>query len=485
MKRKIALGSIIIVIIILDIISINRIINVNGIIESYGANMLLQPTKPIVNCTIFTTFFVIFAISYITIIEEKCEKIKLKYIVISISIITVLAGIALPNNSSDIYYYMAVGRLDSHYNSNSFEQIFETEQNKHLDDQIVAASPKLKVKFTYGALWEFICRSLSSIPINSTLCMLMLYKFVNIVVHTINCVLIYKISKKENKKRNVLIYGLNPLIIFEGIINCHNDMFVILFILLALYFKNKEKIVLAVGSIALGTLIKYVPILLLPYILKDQKIKKILLYIIEFTLIFVIISYVIIGKFSGMLVFLRQTGEYANSLYLTIYIILRENMQILKILNIIGKIIFVLVYLFWMYQIFLSDRIKKKENKIKNKDILKRKDAINKIKSNSEDLYENLILLFLLLVVTNFRTWYMIWLFGMLPIISEKMQKRIVALSIIGEAANCIIYFMGEAYTYGAYYFYAVVLGYMLYTEIQKTKEENNKENIYKRQELK
>lgn len=72
-----------------------------------------------------------------------------------------------------------------------------------------------------------------------------------------------------------LIYGLNPFILIEGISSVHNDMFVVMFILLAIYFlKNKKKILPSVVFLSLGAGIKYFPIILLPFMIIYHLEKK-------------------------------------------------------------------------------------------------------------------------------------------------------------------------------------------------------------------
>jgi uncharacterized membrane protein len=53
-----------------------------------------------------------------------------------------------------------------------------------------------------------------------------------------------------------LIYGANPTILFEALSNVHNDIFIVLFILLAIYFVTKKKnLMLSVAFIAMATAI--------------------------------------------------------------------------------------------------------------------------------------------------------------------------------------------------------------------------------------
>ena len=66
---------------------------------------------------------------------------------------------------------------------------------------------------------------------------LAIFKGTNLIVHLINCLLVWKIT---HKKKFVLIYGANPAILFEALSNVHNDIFIVLFIFFAVYFVTKK-----------------------------------------------------------------------------------------------------------------------------------------------------------------------------------------------------------------------------------------------------
>ena len=275
------------------------------------------------NGLVFVVFFASLTITYLLIVK-KSEQESFKKIFVFIAIISFIAVLILPNNSTDVFYYMGSGRLDAKYNLNPYENLFCDNQSQHMDDNIVASAPSLKTNFLYGSLWAFICRVMSSIPVNNEITMLLIFKFANFIIHILSCFMIFKMTKS---KKMVLLYGLNPLILYEGLINCHNDLFMVFFIISALFFKHEKKTGLAVMSLALGALIKYVPVLLLPYIIFGDKVrikefekiriwfvqkvlkkkdtsediklvplKQVLLYVVEFISIFFGISILIMGN---------------------------------------------------------------------------------------------------------------------------------------------------------------------------------------------
>ena len=93
---------------------------------------------------------------------------------------------------------------------------------------------------------------------------------------------------------------------------------------------------------------------------------------------------------------------------------------------------------------------------------------ISVIKSNKPKTYKNIFILFLLIVISNFRTWYIIWLFALIPILEDKDKNTVIALSIIGEFANVVMYRFGEGYIHGVKYFYSVIITMIIYIVITK-----------------
>ncbi len=179
----------------------------------------------------------------------------------------------------------------------------------------------------YGPIWPFICKILSGLSMGNLGLALFIYKLFNFALHIANTLLVYKITNK--KTMLALMYGLNPLALFDGIANVHNEIFVIFFILLALYFFVKKKnMFLTVVFIALATTIKYFAILLIPFIVlyyyqKENPINKII-YSCGWGVIFiglVAVCYCLYIKdfyiFKGILV---QQNKFVNSIFIFVAI---------------------------------------------------------------------------------------------------------------------------------------------------------------------
>jgi alpha-1,6-mannosyltransferase len=64
--------------------------------------------------------------------------------------------------------------------------------------------------------------------------------------------------------KNIFLYALNPLVIIELTGNIHFEAFLIFFLLLALYFMLKEKLMLSALAFALSVGSKLIPLMVLP-----------------------------------------------------------------------------------------------------------------------------------------------------------------------------------------------------------------------------
>ncbi len=367
--------------------------------------------------------------------KSKDDKKKKVAIFVCVAITTILGFIVKPNNSDDIYYYIGVGRADSSFAENPYENYFSEVQQRHQEDSVITEAPSLNVVYTYGPLWRNICKALSTIPLNTMNEMLYLYKFVNVLIHLLNCVLIYKISK-DKKLLKLGIYALNPLIIFECLINCHNDIFVLFFVLLAIYLKQKDKIGLGVVSILLGTLIKYVPVIFLPYIIGNKKIKNYIVYLVGFVIGYLGLSYLETGNFNNSFKVLQQTSLFANN-WENILISLKVSLSDTLKISFIAKIVFAIIFM----TLVLKEYIKQE---------------------SKQETYRIIAMLFYLLVITNFRNWYITWIFALIPILNKEGIFKIIAFSISALISNSIFYMIGGGYIFAYLIFLTNIITYLI-----------------------
>lgn len=393
---------------------------------------------------IYIIILVIMTVLYLVILKKRKEIfLENKKMFIFIILIALIFIVVIPFTSSDIFYYLGIGRLNSEYGQNpyyiSIKQFIESGDNyKILENDTVMQKAYVNVwsgdTVVYGAVWTLICRIISIFSFGNIDIGLFVFKLANVMVHVLNCYLIYKIS---NKKIFTLIYGINPYILIEGIACVHNDIFMILFILLSLYFITKKKnLVCSIIFLAVATAIKYFTVILLPFIIiyYFRKEKTLVRFIkcLEYGMLFLIITaipYLLyirdIQVFSGIII---QQEKLAKSFY----VIITEYFNgIERLPSKINKFLlgcFSIIYFFTCVILL-------------NKKEIKFREEIKKA--------NYFIIFFLFLLITNFQTWYIMWLFPCIIWQRTDIIKFTINVSLISQFANSVFLAYGESWRYG------------------------------------
>lgn len=363
---------------------------------------LIEPKTPvesILTGLLFGILLILIFWTYFAILRNRKKEFKdYKHVIMFIITISIIFGIMLPFTTSDIFYYMGTAELDYKYNQNPFytsvSDITQTVQNDEILNNTGIWSTQTVV---YGPLYSFICKGLAMISFsNVTLC-LYAFKAAAIAVHILICLLIYKITKR---KLFVLLYGLNPFILFEMIANVHNDIYMIFFIVLAIYLLvNKKSILLSLVALAGATCIKYVAVLAAPflvlYYLRKQKISKKLIYSALYSIwfmVFVLGFYLIYAKDTSIFTnVLMQQDKYRESLSMILLEVFSKfKLDNFDVVRAVFQVVFGAVYI----QIIIKLILRKSTN---FRNIIRE--------------YSNILALFLLIVITNLCPWYTSWIF--------------------------------------------------------------------------
>lgn len=375
------------------------------------------------NTVFFAGIMSIIFILYILVIKH-CNKIfeSKKQLIIAICIISVLFALIIPYTSTDVYSYIANGWSDSHYHENPYyKSVGQVSDEYQVRDQMqnkVANCWRYET-VVYGPLWTLICKILTGISFGNIDVALAIFKGTNLIVHLINCLFVWKIT---HKKKFVLIYGANPAILFEALSNVHNDIFIVLFILFAVYFVTKKKnLLLSVAFVAMATAIKYLGILILPFIILyyvreksiPEKIKYCILYGLEFIVIlagFYAIYLRNLNIFAGLFV---QQAKYNRSIMLVFYYLIGEHAT--GILQIVLLALFAVLYVYTVIRLLVK----------------------NEKKSFSAYMrqYNPLLYIFTFILITNFNSWYILWLFPTMMFLNGKNIRLIMNLSYAVEVA--------------------------------------------------
>lgn len=405
---------------------------------------------------IFLILFILVTILYFLIIKNNKKIFKnIKQILIFVTIVTTIFAMMLPFTSTDVFYYIGVGWLNSHYHQNpyyiSMNEFLQENQNSHnlhenkiINDEILiqGSADWGNQRVVYGPVWTLICALLANMSFGSVNLALVIFKISAVIIHIINIYLIYKISRK---KVLALIYGLNPFILIEAIANVHNDIYVIFFTLLSMYFLlRKKNLTISVIFLAIATCIKYVTILLLPFIIlyyyrKEKrliiKFEKCILYGVIFLLVICCIYVIYIQDLNVLKGISDQQGKYTKSIQTILQIYNFKYLDKLAKGLIVGfTFICIILYI----------------NTLTRKNL-----TINYALKQ----YNTLLYIFVPLIITSFQPWYIMWFFPTMIYQNGKTIKRIIGISIVSQIANCTFLLHSENYLYTTHFITIMIIG--------------------------
>lgn len=221
------------------------------------------------------TLFIITAFSFFiyNLYLISKQKLSAKYVFLLSFANFFILVLAYPFLSSDIFNYMFDAKIITEYGSNPYT-------HRPLDfpqDEWLRFMRWVHRYSPYGPLWL----GFSTIPyvlgFGKFITTLLSFKVFIGVFHLFNTLVIYKISESINKNKAAFataLYALNPLFLIEGIANSHNDVVLATMLILPIYFLVKNKSIFAYLSIFAGVFIKYIPLLILPWIILASFSKK-------------------------------------------------------------------------------------------------------------------------------------------------------------------------------------------------------------------
>ncbi len=167
----------------------------------------------------------------------------------------VMLVFAHPIGANDVYDYVFRGRLWGHYNFNPLTvtalQVSEDAWFPYLV-WIWQGSP-------YGPLWAMASLWLYQLAGASLLLNLIAYKAAMGVCIVVTTVIVYDLLRERGigvALSGAVLFAWNPLLLFEGVVNAHNDALLMTFIVLALWLQRRQRITSALVCVTLAALVK-------------------------------------------------------------------------------------------------------------------------------------------------------------------------------------------------------------------------------------
>lgn len=408
----------------------------------------------ILGVVVFILLLISSFLMYFKIIKNS-KNLNIKKVLLFVLIVGFTFIIALPNTSTDVFFYMGTGRVLEEYGQNPYYMTIAEILKYNPEDLILKNSGPWKyVTVVYGPIWIIISFVLNKICFGSVTFLLYIFKIAALLIHVVNCYIIYKITKK---KIFAILYGFNPLILIEFLINGHNDIYLLFFVLMAIYFlKNKKNIWFCLLMLAISVGIKYLTIALVPifvlYYLQDKKMLNKLGWIFIYFIFFMILIYIMYLPFINNVldvfdIITNQQSKMKDSIYLLLAVITNKNMMIVSIVYSI--MVFVVGYYYIIFCLKL----------------LNRKNSFSMMMKNI-----NLMLILIIFgVLTNLTSWYLSWLFISMYWTRGRDIKNILWIQFLYELTYAYLYIWhSDAYMYSVVVIPVIVVGMILKFVVEK-----------------
>lgn len=188
-------------------------------------------------------------------------------------VFSALMTLSIPAHSSDLYGYIARGAQQTIHHQNPYVHPVSDIKN-YSQDPLFFNFMWPHQPTTYGPIFISFSKSLVFLSENNFLLSVLDFKILNLLIFSL--LLAFLIDKAP--KKDFYLIAFNPLIMIQGLWNCHNDLITGILIFIGLYsilnLKKKENVFWGAFALTAGVGVKYVPIFIIPFLIPHFKKKK-------------------------------------------------------------------------------------------------------------------------------------------------------------------------------------------------------------------
>jgi hypothetical protein len=227
-----------------------KLFPIREVLLSYGLNVI--PTIAFVGFGV-SAFF-----CYLVLLQAK---ISISSVLRWTAILHLMAFLAYPILSTDIFSYIFSDRVFTEYGQN----IWKVTPDTYPEDKFFIFSDWTDQTKVYGAFNQIVYLPAAHLGNDDLLLTVVLYKFTALVFVFGSLWLLQKLTTEIGAKNQSLLIRLvfwNPLVILEFAGNGHNDILMIFCVLLSLLFWKKKLWLWAGVALAAAVQIKLIPVIL-------------------------------------------------------------------------------------------------------------------------------------------------------------------------------------------------------------------------------
>lgn len=238
--------------------------------------------RPLSTLLFLIIVFLLFLFYFLVLYFTKKNRLTKRQVWWLIILTTGILLFSYPAFSHDVFNYMFDARIFTHYQLNPY-------YFKALDfpqDSWTRFMHWTHRNYPYGPTWILLTLPFSYLGFGKFLLTLFNFKILMSAAYLGAVYLVGRILKSLNSKEELLgitFFALNPLVIIESLVSAHNDIVMMFFALLAIYFIVLGRKRRSFLSLAVSIGIKYVTVFILPLVvLGFRKKLTVLLSILAF-----------------------------------------------------------------------------------------------------------------------------------------------------------------------------------------------------------
>jgi len=320
-----------------------------------------------------------------------------------------------PFDAADIYDNIMHGRILGVHHANPFQQVIAN----YPDDPFYEYAAWKQAISAYGPLWESLAGLTARLAGDGIIANVLAFKLLPGFFHLAGVALLVLFLKREAPAQvlsGVLLLGWNPMVLYETWGNGHNDIAMAFWFLFAAWWLVRQRYTLAVLSLLVGALMKFLPILLAPAVLLIawrglESLSARLRYLVKtgvLALAITVVSY--LPFWNGLVSFSigRRMNMFATSIPAAFYHILKPTLGTDESARLVSLISLGLLSVFVLFQSF---RIKDHPAR----DFL--------------HVTFNILVFYLLLTCLWFQQWYCVWLVCLAPFVPPRSRNLALVFS--------------------------------------------------------
>ncbi len=316
-----------------------------------------------------------------------------------------------PLDADDVYDNIIRGRMTSVYGLNPLRAV----PNDIANDPFYRFTGWRDIPSAYGPGWELLSGLTSKLAGDDNTANVIAYKLLSLIGYAAAALLIgltLRIIAPERAALGVYLFAWNPLIAFTTSGTAHNDVVMAAFIAGSVYCLMRRWYVGATLAALVGTLVKFIPILLIPFIvivaLRELSMRGRLRYVLGSALLggaLIVLLYLPFGLDTISLPTNRVGNMFTGSAGAVIRQALEQYTDTDTAAKIVRYTVIGLFGLFYLWQMWI---------------VFKRRDPLAAVRASAA-----VILFYLLVSATWFMAWYVTWAVVLVAVLPDGRLRRL------------------------------------------------------------